>query len=102
MEKQSVLKELKLTRVISSDMLSVLGMPFEVFLQYAKMNEKSKQKIINKAIKKLDPDFCDAFIASADYYDKPMSDDMIDYMNDNDNGFINEYIFNNQLDLKKN
>jgi len=60
MEKQRVLKELKLTREISTDMLPVLGMPFEVFLQYAKMNEKSKQKIINKAIKKLDPDFCDA------------------------------------------
>ena len=39
------------------------------------------------------PDFCDAFIASADYDNKPMSDDMIDYINDNDNGFINEYIF---------
>ena len=43
------------------------------------------------------PDFCDAFIAHADYDNKPMSDDMIDYINDNDNGFINEYIFNNQL-----
>ena len=45
------------------------------------------------------PDFCDAFIAYADYDDKPMRDDMIDYINDNDNGFINEFIFDNQLYL---
>ena len=45
------------------------------------------------------PDFCDAFISYADYGDKPMSEEMIDYLNDNDNGFINETIFDNQLYL---
>jgi hypothetical protein len=45
------------------------------------------------------PDFCDAFISSADYGDEPMSEEMIDYLNDNDNGFINETIFENQLYL---
>ena len=34
-------------------------MPFEVFLKYAKFSEKDKQKIVNKAIKKLDPNYCD-------------------------------------------
>ena len=45
------------------------------------------------------PDFCDAFISSADYGDEPMSEEMIDYLNDNDDGFINETIFENQLYL---
>jgi hypothetical protein len=45
------------------------------------------------------PDFCDAFISYADYGDEPMSEEMIDYLNDNDNGFINETIFENQLYL---
>jgi|TARA_R100000027_G_scaffold30644_1_gene22396 hypothetical protein len=45
------------------------------------------------------PDFCDAFIASADYDGKPMSEDMIDYLNENDSGFIGETIFDNQLYL---
>lgn len=43
------------------------------------------------------PDFCDAFITSADYDGKPMSEEMIDYLNENDNGFIGETIFENQL-----
>ena len=45
------------------------------------------------------PDFCDAVISYADYGDEPMSEEMIDYLNDNDNGFINETIFDNQLYL---
>ena len=43
------------------------------------------------------PDFCDAFIASADYHDKPMSDDKIDYINDKENRYINEIILDNQI-----
>ena len=43
------------------------------------------------------PDFCDAFISYADYGDEPMTDEMIDYLNDNDDGYINETIFSNQL-----
>jgi hypothetical protein len=43
------------------------------------------------------PDFCDAFIVSADYGDKEMSEDMINYINDNNYNFINEYIYDNQL-----
>ena len=45
------------------------------------------------------PDFCDAFITAADYDGKPMSEEMIDYLNENDNGFIGEPIFDNQLYL---
>ena len=60
MEKQEVLKVLKETRVISTDMLPVIGMPFEVFLKYAKLNKTSQQKIVEKAIKKLDPEYCGA------------------------------------------
>ena len=33
------------------------------------------------------PDFCDAFIVSADYDGKPMSDDAIDFLND-DSDFV--------------
>ena len=59
MTKQDVLKLLKETKQIDTSMLKYIGMPFEVFLKYAKFNEKDKQKIVNKAIKKLDPDYCD-------------------------------------------
>ena len=45
------------------------------------------------------PDFCDAFITAADYGDEPMSEEMIDYLNENDCGFISETIFENQLYL---
>ena len=45
------------------------------------------------------PDFCDAFITAADYDGKPMSEEMIDYLNENDNGFIGETIFEKQLYL---
>ena len=41
-------------------MLKHIGMPFEVFLKYSKFSEKDKQKIVNKAIKKLDPTYCEA------------------------------------------
>ncbi len=59
MTKQDVLKLLKETKKIDTSMLKHIGMPFEVFLKYAKFNEKDKQKIVNKAIKKLDPDYCE-------------------------------------------
>mgnify|MGYP001386933294 CR=1 FL=1 len=60
MEKQEVLKELKKTKAISTDMLSVIGMSFEVFLKYAQLSQKAQQKIVEKAIKRLDPEFCGA------------------------------------------
>jgi hypothetical protein len=43
------------------------------------------------------PDFCDAFLVDADYGDKPMTEEMINYINDNEYGFINEYIHDHQL-----
>jgi len=51
---------LKETRTIDTSMLKDIGMPFEVFLKYSKFNEKDKQKIVSKAIKKLDPDYCES------------------------------------------
>ena len=60
MEKEEVLKELKEKRIISTDMLPVIGMPFEVFLTYSQLSSKGKQKVVEKAIKKLDPEYCDA------------------------------------------
>ena len=33
----------------------------------------------------------------SDYDGKPMSEEMIDYLNENDSGFIGETIFDNQL-----
>ena len=60
MEKPEVLKLLKETKTISTDMLPVIGMPFEVFLTYAKLSSKGKQKLVEKAIKKLDPEYCGA------------------------------------------
>ena len=59
MTKQDVLKSLKETKKIDTSMLKHIGMPFEVFLKYAKFSEKVQQKIVNMAIKKLDPDYCD-------------------------------------------
>ena len=59
-KKQKVLNELKQTKEISSDMLQVIGMPLEVFLKYAKLKDKDRQKIVNKAIKKLEPDYCES------------------------------------------
>ena len=60
MEKEAVLKLLKETRTISTDMLSTLGMPFEIFLRYAQLDKARQQKIVEKAIKKLDPEYCGA------------------------------------------
>ena len=60
MEKEEILKQLKSSRSISTDMLDTLGMPFEVFLTYAQLSEKGKQKVVEKAIKKLDPEYCGA------------------------------------------
>ena len=59
-QKQKVLNELKQTKEISTDMLQIIGMPFEVFLKYAKLKDKDRQKIVNKAIKKLEPDYCES------------------------------------------
>ena len=60
MEKPEVLKLLKETKVIVTDMLPVIGMPFEAFLAYAQLSQKGKQKVVDKAIKKLDPEYCGA------------------------------------------
>jgi len=60
MEKQSVLNELKKKRVITTDMLPIIGMSFEVFLRYAQLSQQAQQKIVMKAIHKLDPEYCDA------------------------------------------
>jgi hypothetical protein len=43
------------------------------------------------------PDFCDAFLSYAEYGDEPMSEEMINYINDNEYGFVNEYIHDHQL-----
>ena len=60
MEKQEVLSALRKTRTISTEMLPIIGMPFEVFLKYAQLDENRQQKVVDKAIKKLDPDYCDS------------------------------------------
>jgi len=39
------------------------------------------------------PDFCDAFIASADYDGQPMTDDQLDKLND-DGDFVYECVQN--------
>jgi hypothetical protein len=59
------------------------------------------KKITNVEIENIQmfdhPDFCDAFLVDADYGDEPMSEKMINYINDNEYGFINEYIHDHQL-----
>jgi len=60
MEKSEVLRTLKAEKTITTDMLPVIGMSFEVFLRYAKMNKEKQYLIVNKAIKKLDPEYCGA------------------------------------------
>ena len=40
------------------------------------------------------PDFCDAFIASADYDGKPMSEEMLDEINDVHYDFVHECVYN--------
>jgi len=39
------------------------------------------------------PDFCDAFISSADYNGKPMTDDQLDELNE-DSDFVHECVLN--------
>ena len=41
-------------------MLKTLGMPFEVWLTYSSMSPEAQQNIVVKAIKKLEPDYCEA------------------------------------------
>ena len=53
-KKQQVLKELKETRVISTDMLKTINMSFEVWLRYANLPYEVQQKVADKAIKKLE------------------------------------------------
>ena len=38
------------------------------------------------------PDFADAYIVSADYYGNKMTDDMIDYINNNMSDFVYECV----------
>ena len=40
------------------------------------------------------PKFCDAYISEANYFGKPMSDKMLDELNDNHKEFILEQIHN--------
>ena len=40
------------------------------------------------------PDFVDAFIESADYDGKPMSDEMLDAINDDHLEFVHECVYN--------
>ena len=51
------MKQLKL---INTAMLKTLGMPFEVWLTYSSMSPEAQQNIVVKAIKKLEPDYCEA------------------------------------------
>lgn len=39
------------------------------------------------------PDYTDAFISSADYYDEPMTDEMLDLVND-DRDFVHDMLIN--------
>tara|TARA_B100000282_G_C31612743_1_gene435526 strand:+ start:265 stop:546 length:282 start_codon:yes stop_codon:yes gene_type:complete len=60
MKKAEVLKQLKETKTIDTQMLPVIGMSFEVFLRYSKLEKSRQEKIVEKAIKKLDPEYCGA------------------------------------------
>ena len=59
-EKLEVLKLLKEKRIIRTDMLPVIGMSFEVFLRYSQLSQQAQEKVVLKAIKKLEPEYCDA------------------------------------------
>ena len=39
------------------------------------------------------PDFCDAYISEADYYGKPMSDEMLDDLNTDYRDFVHEQVY---------
>jgi hypothetical protein len=60
-------------------------------------------KISNIKIEGIDindwPDFCDAYISEAEYNGVPMTLDEIEWLNTEDCGFINNWIFDNQLYL---
>ena len=60
MKKSEVLKQLKETKTINTQMLPIIGMSFEVFLRYSKLEKSGQEKIVEKAIKKLDPKYCGA------------------------------------------
>lgn len=54
-------------------------------------------KITNIEIEGIDtkdyPDFCDAFIASADYNGKPMTEKQLDDINDSHSEFVHEKVY---------
>lgn len=60
------------------------------------MNKIDFTKVTNVSIDGIDtrdyPDFCDAFIESADYKGEPMSEEMIDYINDVHRDFVHECV----------
>lgn len=45
------------------------------------------------------PDFSDSFLVGADYNGTPMSEEMIEYINDNHSDFVYDTIMDNQLYL---
>ena len=53
MNKKEALAQLKETRVIDTSMLKLIGMSFEVFLQYAQLSKEAQDRVVSKAIKKL-------------------------------------------------
>ena len=40
------------------------------------------------------PDFCDAFVSNADYKGEPMSDEMVEYINENYPDYVYEQVIN--------
>ena len=60
MKVTEVLRRLMSEREISTDMLESIGMSLEVFLKYAQFSYTDRQKIVDKAIKKLAPEYCEA------------------------------------------
>ncbi len=54
MTKEQTLKELKETRVISTGMLKTIGMSFEIWLRYAQLSKEAQDRVVSKAIKKLE------------------------------------------------
>jgi hypothetical protein len=61
------------------------------------MKKIDYSKIDNISIANIDgtdyPDFCDAYIESADYDGQPMDDDMLEQIND-DASFVHECVYN--------
>ena len=55
-------------------------------------------KITNIEIEGIDfkdaPDFCDAFIASADYNGEPMTDEQLNKLSDENSDFVYEAVIN--------